>query len=193
MGYEIAHYDYDENIDKKEVESNLNLNACIRGAEEGVSGLYNPITWHDDLVFESRGKAWEYIDSIDTNSRKQIAVKYKELIPNEHESDTLIQKKKELSKLIKEWLELDDNHYFKKHDAPDKIECSKCGSTINKDYIKMNRCPACSSDLRPKAFIEKVNNLRERSKILGGEVDNMIKQESANYEIKWLVKVEYRV
>lgn len=189
MSHEIMYYEYDENVNKKEVEADLNHVASMEGWREGSSGLSKPITWHDNIICEDYSSAREYIDKIDDGWYDQIAVKYKELIPGK-KTKAQIKKEEQRDDLIKELNHLDNRNFFENHKSK-KITCKKCESNINKDYIRYNRCPVCNNDLRSKTELKKIERKNERLDQIRDQIQEMKIKSSKKHKIKWLVKIEF--
>lgn len=189
MSHEIMYYEYDESVDKNEVEADLNYVASMEGWREGSSGLSNSITWHDNIICENYSSAREYIDKIDNGWYDQIAVKYKEIIPGK-KTKAQIKKEDQENELRKELDFLETRNFFKNHKSK-KITCKKCESNINKDYIRRNRCPVCGNDLRSKTELKKIERKEEKLDVLREQIREMEVKSSKNHKIKWLVKIEF--
>ena len=82
---------------------------------------------------------------------------YLESEPKETQEDTKTQA------LIDEYLEYGKTHTIQSA-RTGFITCNTCRSLLNKKLLPSNRCPLCGNDLRPKAVIDKLQQLRDRIK-----------------------------
>lgn len=186
-------FEYYENVDRKIVQNKLNQIAASETdypEEDGVD-ILSPITWYDNVVCENKDSARDLICEIDTGWYDQIAVKYKEYVPDK-KTKALINKEKQVETLSNELYELDHKQYFKNHKSK-RITCKKCDSAINKDYIKRHWCPLCGNDLRSKTEIDKVEKKKEKLSNLKKQIKKMELKNSKKYNVKWLVKIEYHI
>lgn len=75
------------------------------------------------------------------------------------------------------------------------LGCKKCGSKLNKDYLKSNKCPLCHEDMRSDTVLKNIARLRNLEKELGKAIREeelrLSEKAGKKCEILWLVKVEY--
>lgn len=70
------------------------------------------------------------------------------------------------------------------------VGCPKCGSKINKDYIRGDRCPLCGQDLRSITTIETIKRYRLKIKELEKQVKEEKSKQSKKLPTKYLVCYE---
>ena len=70
------------------------------------------------------------------------------------------------------------------------IGCPNCGSKINKEYIKRDKCPICNNDLRSKTTIETIARYESKIKDLKKKIKDEEKKQSDNFPIKYLIVYE---
>lgn len=68
------------------------------------------------------------------------------------------------------------------------ITCVKCGSKLNKSYIKGEKCPLCYADLRSKSVLERIKGFDDKIALLRKEKGEICKPKAA---VMWLVWFEY--
>lgn len=197
MGHEIMHFDYPENINKKEVEVGLNEYVSHATWQEGGGGLYSPIKWIDK-TFDSYGEAREYIRKIDTYNYDQLAVKYLEY-PTLKYSKTYDVLKERVERLNSRYNELRNNIHYKGVKSA-LVTCRNCDSKIATKYIGQtvyNNCPICKADLRPQSTLDLIGKAKENadktSKDLAIEEKKLREKQKKNAKTRWLVKIEYHV
>lgn len=71
------------------------------------------------------------------------------------------------------------------------IGCSKCGSKINKDYLRAERCSICGTDLRSKTTLNKIEWYGIKIEELHNQIETEKKKQKNKAKIKWLIKYEY--
>ena len=192
MGHEIIHRSYKENVDKKQVEADLNNYVKQASWQEGSSGLLHPIRWYDN-VCKNFDEAMEFIRQQDRGWYDQLAVKYREY-PVIEQSKTMLSLMERLNK------EMDKmTAYSKAHSVQSfKVEyigCPKCGSKLKRELLKRNGCPLCGAELRSKTTVDTLNKYAKNIKELSKKIEDERKKEDAKAikksTIKWLVKIEY--
>lgn len=77
MSIAIDYHYFDEDVDKKRAETELNHRVSTEFWGEGGPGLQSPIIWYDDIICKDIYDAQKVIESIDNGENKQIAVKFK--------------------------------------------------------------------------------------------------------------------
>ena len=190
--HNIERYTYNENVDRKKVESELSTYVSHETWREGGGGLPSPIRWLD-IVCSNYEKALQYIEDHDKGWYDQLAVKFREY-PKLEPSKTMIsldeRRKNELSKKVE---------YAKAHSVStfkaEYIGCPECGSKLKKALLRGENCPLCRAELRSKTTMETLkrydNNVHELDEKIKAERLKMEQKNIAKASIKWLVKIEY--
>lgn len=191
MSTETRRGSYPLDVDKNLIEAEYNHIASMEGWQEGSSGLPKAIDWKENMLFDSAYEAIEYIDDITrNNSYEQLAVKYKDF-SNIKKTKAIIKKEEQLEKINSELYEMRTKKHFENHKA-EYITCKGCGSKINKQYIRTHTCPLCHEDLRSETDKNKEIRLEERSDKIQDDLDKMI-QKAKDYEVRWMVQVQFHV
>ena len=71
------------------------------------------------------------------------------------------------------------------------IGCQKCGSKINKEYLRGERCPMCNTDLRSETTLKKIEWYGEKIDEYHSRIEAEKRKQQNKAKIKWLVKYEY--
>ena len=192
MAHNIEYYTYPATKNQTAIASELQAYAVRKTYEEGGGGLPHPIRWLDH-VCDDYESATAFISRNDKGWYDQLAVKYR------HFDKPLTSKKlDELNAQLKETAqklrELESKVAFKEFKAQ-YISCKKCGSKLNKDYIKRNNCVVCGYDMRSDTTKNAIARLTEKVKTL----ENAVREEARKVAAKkaneakeyWLVKIEY--
>jgi ribosomal protein L37E len=135
----------------------------------------------------------EFIEKNDKGWYDQLAVKFKRFdkpVSSKKLSDLKTRLSEERIKLR----ELETKVVFTEFKAQ-YISCKKCGSKLNKDYIKRNNCVVCGYDMRSDTTKSAIARLNAKVK----SIEEAIKEETRKLEQKkakeakeyWLVKIEY--
>jgi len=187
MSHNIEHFEYPQNVSKQDVEKELNSYIAHEDWQEGCSGLYHPIRWLDDKVYDTYNDACEAINRLDKGWYDNIAVQYYE---RETKADD---KYKELEKKSDElYKEFDrrDKLLYSDFVISNSIGCKKCGSRLASKWLRSNFCPVCKNDLRPEHMLKSVEAAKAKAnRARKAAADYLVKV--AKKRIMWLVKIEY--
>lgn len=143
----------------------------------------------EDYIFPSYDATEEYLDNISNKwGRKYSPVvafhSGKAKIPNN------IKKLEERAENeTKKYLKYKETHSVKKFKAK-YIGCEKCGSKVNKDYIKYELCPVCNNDLRSKTTRMILNQYLDKKNALIKEFQEKTNTLKGKGPIKYLVMYE---
>lgn len=187
--HNIEHYNYPENISKKDVFAKLNHYVHVQTEAEGGTGL-EQIRWLDDVICDSYDDAKKYIEEHDRGWYDQLAVRYRETsVPKTKGYLALVARRKELSVVLNE--KKSKIHYA--HAKSALVSCKVCGSKLATKFITSNYCPMCRNDLRPESILNSIKTsermLKEvNKKIKNAEIAFSKKQKAG---VRWLVKIEY--
>ena len=156
--------------------------------QEGCTGLLSNICWNDKVVpFNSKQDAADYLQSESgKHDYLQMAVLYKEVKP----TAKLKELKDKLEEAAEELKKTSSPYYSSSTVKSKFIGCKHCGSKLAVSYIKGNTCPLCGEDLRPESELKRVARLKDKVKKLKENIKTI---ENRNFELYWLVKVEYHV
>lgn len=130
-------------------------------------GCSLPFKVKNDKVFDSFTEAEEYSNKIFAQWNR----KYHLVVPFKDTSEAKETKKiQDLQRRIKE-TEEKKAAYYEAHKVSNLkaayIGCQKCGSKINKEYMKnYNRCPVCGQDLRSETTKKTLASYDEKLKTL---------------------------
>ena len=160
--------------------------------QEGGGGLSSSIRWYDETC-EDYESARDFLSRHDRGWYDQLAVKYKHFdkpIASKRLSD-LKAKESEVRQKLRE---LESKVAFTEFKSQ-YISCKKCGSKLNKDFIKRNYCALCGNDMRSDTTKNAIARLTEKVKSLEKDV----REEEKKLAVKkakeakeyWLVKIEY--
>lgn len=199
MSHNISHYTYSLNVNKREVEEEMNELVRHEDWQEGASGLPNPIRWVD-RTFNTRDEAEAYIENEDRKHWYNcMAVKYKTVKHDALRQSKQSKKEEELTAAIK--AQMDNLNKIEKgasvqNRTSEYIGCEKCGSKLKRTLLKTERCPLCGNDLRSKTNLDRMANARAKYNELIQKRDAEEKKRIESLkktagEIRWLVKIEY--
>lgn len=84
--------------------------------------------------------------------------------------------------------------YTKSHDLStfkaSLISCSKCGSKLNKDYLKGYHCPLCRNDMRSDTTKNTVSRYQQKIRDIKRDIMAEEKKSSGKAVVKYLVLYE---
>lgn len=192
--HNIEYFTYKENVDRRKVVNSLNDYVAHQDWQEGCGGLYRDIRWLE-VELGTYEDAIKYIESHDRGDYDNLAVKYKSYANVEIKltkaCENLKTKIADLTEKKRTYETQHGVHNFKSS----YIGCSRCGSKVNREYLKGNRCPVCGEDLRGKTTLDTLKRYDERIK----EANEALKEEQLKNqkkyekkaETKWVVKIEY--
>lgn len=158
------------------------------------------VRYIEDVVCDNEQAAMEYLAQIENNAHETIAIQFKEIPDRPQPARTNVNAAEERVRDLKSKLDrVEAMNYANTLTATKYIGCKNpnCRSRLRTAYIKVNYCPLCGADLRPKSTAEHVAKLK--TKIAKAEAD--LAKELEIYEAKraakaitkWLVKVDYEV
>lgn len=192
MAHNIEYYTYPVTKKQSAIASELQSYAERKTYEEGGGGLPHSIRWLDH-VCDDYESAKAFIERNDKGWYDQLAVKYKQF-DKPITSKKLTELEAKLNDTKKNLRELESKVAFTEFKAQ-YISCKKCGSKLNKDYIKRNNCVVCGYDMRSDTTKNAIARLTEKVKAL----ENAVREEARKVAVKkakeakeyWLVKIEY--
>jgi len=185
MGHAIMHHSYPATWTLKQVTDDVMEYVKHNGDRYGTDRVRVPT----EQIFDTYQDAEEYIAKVDKHDYDGIAVKYLDFTGVE-DSKKITEYRAKIAELVQK-----KNEYIKAHSVHAQkaayIGCSCCGSKLNKDRLRGERCPLCCTDLRAASTLERIASFDTRV----SEYDKKITQERLKQKkkakIKWLVKFEY--
>lgn len=190
--HNIEHYEYPIAKKQTAIESELNAHVKRKTWEEGGGGLYGSIRWHDE-VCDDYASAMDFISRHDKGWYDQLAVKFRRF-DKPLNSKRLDELKAQLRETSDKQRELENKVAFTEFKAQ-YISCKKCGSKLNKDYIKSNFCPMCRNDMRSDTTKNAIAKLKEKYETLVAAVreeeKKLAQKKAKDAKVYWLVKIEY--
>lgn len=192
MSHNIEYYSYPITKKQSAIESELQAYAKRKTYEEGGGGLYHSIRWYED-VCEDYASAQSFIDSHDKGWYDQLAVKFRHF-DKPISSTRLSDLKAKASEARQKLHELESKVAFSEFKSQ-YISCKKCGSKLNKDYIKKNFCALCGHDMRSDTTKNAIAKLQEKveslEKTIREEEKKLAVKKAKEAKVYWLVKIEY--
>lgn len=140
-------------------------------------------------VFESYEKAEEYIQCIDKGDYDGYAVRYLDY------SD--IKKNSKIEEIEGKILETNDKkaEYIRSHSIKTQksayIGCSECGSKLNRECLRSEKCPVCYTDLRAESTLSRIASYDKRIKDYQDALYKEKTKDKKKAKEMWLVKFEY--
>ena len=183
--HNIMTLEFPENTPKEKMTKKAEAIA----ADEG-SCLYNRIIF-EDRIFKNEKEAIAYIEEMSQkHDYDQRAVLFEEPAKplKSKKIDDQLERVKSLNDV---YTTISREPHFKEAKSA-YISCKKCGSKLNKEYIK-NTCPVCNADLRPETTLKKI----ARAKAVLDEAKNKLEKikdaeaEKVKKKKTWLLKIEY--
>ena len=147
--HNVEYFTYKENVDKRKVVNSLNDYVAHQDWQEGCSGLYRDI---------------KYIESHDRGDYDNLAVKYKSYANVEIKSTKACENLKTKIADLTDKKRVYETQHGVRNFKSSYIGCSRCGSKVNREYLKGNRCPVCGEDLRGKTTLDTLKRYDERIK-----------------------------
>ena len=163
------------------------LNRKVKQLSDYCGGI-SQIEWKD-RIFDSYDDAYKYIMDNWWGDYQCVAYKYRD-IDSLKMSKKVIELEKRIIETRNQYDSLNSKIHYKDIQAK-YVTCKECGSKINKDYLRSNRCPICNKDMRPETVLNKLESMTSKIEKLKGDlkVEKMKRIDKA--PIKWLVKYEY--
>lgn len=185
MGHCITHNTYPATWTLKEITDDVCNTVRHSGDRYGTDKVRIPT----ETVFDTSEEAEAYIEKVDRHDYDGIAVKFLDFTGVE-DSKKIKEYRAKIAELVKKKDEYIREHSVRKQKAA-FIGCQSCGSKLNKEKLRGERCPLCNTDLRAASTLERIASFDTRVK----ETDKKITQERLKWKskakVRWLVKYEY--
>ena len=186
MSHNIEHYTYPYSQSKKTIESKLAAYVEHACWEEG--GHLNGIRWIDSKIYDSESAAREAIKKLDKGWYDCLAVPFRQ-------ADMSAEKIRDLqAKECAAWYAYNtaNSEVLAKSFKSQLIGCKSCGSKLNKDFLKSNRCPLCGTDMRSPTELQRIARLKAKAEAASNAKEaEERKMGKKSKDIFWLVKIEY--
>lgn len=183
--HNIMYETYPEKTSEKAITEDVLHYVQNHGDMYGTDRVQFPTS----MVFDNYEAAQNYIDSIDHDFYGGYAVKYYDFSKMK-----FTKKIEELQVKIKDvqtkWQEYEQAHSVKNQKAV-FIGCPECGSKLNRERLKAERCPLCHAELRAKTTLERLASFESRIREYEKRIGEERMKEKKKAEVKWLVKFEY--
>lgn len=185
MGHCIMCEPLAESYSKREIVDLVINHVAHSGDRYGTDNVRFPT----DKIFENREAAEQYINSIDKGWYDGIAVKYLDFSDVKDSSKTkdLQEKINEVAAKKKEYVAA---HSVKAQKAA-YIGCPECGSKLNKERLRGESCPLCSTDLRAASTLERIASFDNRINEYRKKIKAEKEKDKKKAKVMWLVKWEY--
>lgn len=185
MGHCIMHNTYPASWTLKQVTDDVVDYVRHSGDRYGTDSVRMPT----DKVFDTSDEAEAYIEKVDRHDYDGIAVKYLDFTGVE-DSPKIKELRAKIAETVQKQKDYIEAHSVKKQKAA-FIGCPSCGSKLNKEKLRGERCPLCNTDLRAASTLERIASFHTKVE----EYDKKITQERLKQKKKaktmWLVKFEY--
>lgn len=185
--HNVEHYTFDENVNKKSVQDQMDQHAAYEDRFGGCSGLCRNIRWLEDAPCANCDEALKKIERLDRGDYDQLAVKY--YSSEKLKTPKLAELEAKADEARKKYFELDKKVPAKDF-AATLVGCKCCGSKIAREYIDSNRCPVCGRDMRSDTLLKQIQAAKTKAEMAQGIVRKYI-DKHAKKSVKWLVKIEY--
>ena len=183
--HNILYHTYNENVSKSKIEKDI----CdyVRNSGDGYGT--DRITFYDSTIYDNREKAEEYIRAIDNDFYGGYAVKFYDFSQVKDTPKIEVLKEK-IAETIEKKKEFEISHSVKNQKAT-LIGCSGCGSKLNREKLRSEKCPLCYKDLRADSTLERLASFDNRVKGYREKIEMEQQKAKKKAEVKWLVKFEY--
>ena len=183
MSHITQYFTYGEKTSKEKISAELNSYVSLRTQKEGGGGI-GKIRWMEGekYVYPCEEDAKDAISRLDKGWYDCIAVKFRKVEENRdlqakacaawaayHEAEKAV-----VAKSFKAQL----------------VGCKKCGSRLNREYLKSNYCPLCGTDMRSETELHRIQRLREKAEAAEKKITEA-QRKSKKGKVYWLVKIEW--
>lgn len=168
------------------IQSELSLYVSYKCFEEG--GHLGKIQWLEDTIYDSESDAREAIERLDNGDYDCLAVKFRQGSKDGAKYRELQAKEGAAWKAFNDLCSQVPAKNFKAQ----FVGCRKCGSKLNKDYIRLNRCPVCGGEMRSDTELKKIARLKAKAEAASAarEAEERA-QGRKSKNVFWAVKIEY--
>ena len=188
MGHYIGYMVVKENVSRRSVMEDIQEIALREG--DNPFGYKGSIKWHEKLPpFKTEEEAEEFIKKADNGWYDDHAVRFYDYSKVKPTAKVITYENK-IKELREEWNEYVKKHSIKTFQAK-YIGCLKCGSKLNKEYIKHESCSLCGNDLRSKTTLDKIKWYKDKISEYYKRIESEKMKDTSKATIKWLVKYEF--
>lgn len=196
MGHEVIHFEFDENEDKGMMIATAEDQAIY--ASDMRDGLPSSIRFLEENTYIDKEEAYGAIRKLDRDHYDQLAVKFISY-EDVKETKTIINLGDRIARMNDSLIDYKSKSSIKNRKSQ-YVGCTKCGSKINKDYVKdlgynWNRCPLCMEDLSSETVKASLANKEDKIAELQDDLADKrrLNQRKGKKSVKWLVKIEYHI
>lgn len=183
--HNIIYNEYPEKYSENQIEKDVINTVHCSGDGYGT----DRIAFKTFKVFENRQTARQYIESIDNDFYGGYAVKFYDF-SNVKENKKMLDYRNKIEEIQAKRNEYIESHSIKKQKAS-YIGCSSCGSKLNKDRLRGEKCPLCYHDLRAVSTLERIASYDKRIEEYRSKIEEERQKDKKKAVVKWLVKFEY--
>lgn len=142
-----------------------------------------------DKIFNSYESAKNYTYAVDKGYYDGIAVKYRN-ISALTDTNVISDLRAAISDIM-----FEKNNYIYEHSVKKRkasyISCQSCGSKLNKEKLKNERCPLCNTDLRSVSTLERIYAFDKQIDECRIKIHQEQLKQKDKAPVEWLVKYEY--
>lgn len=185
MGHCIKHNTYSATWTLQKIEQDVFDYVAHSRDRYGTDRVRMPT----DKVFDTYEEAEAYICKIDNGDYDGIAVKFLDF-SEVKESARIKELRAKIADTVQKQKEYIAAHSVKKQKAA-YIGCRSCGSKLNKEKLRGERCPLCNTDLRADSTLERIDSFKTRVDEYTKKITLEQLKQKKKAKIQWLVKFEY--
>lgn len=190
MSHSIEHDTFPEGVDKALVQKKWDRIAAAAGHQEGATSLSRDIRWLDTIL-GSYDEAEEFLEKHCSGKfYEQAAVRFRKM---EKVPAYVTAAQAARGAAEKRYRELNAPIHYATVKSK-FMACKNCGSSLAREYLRSNRCPLCSADMRPASKLAAIEKAAENVKKAETKLEEATKRaakENKSKKLFWLVRVEY--
>ena len=185
MGHAVMHNTYPATWTLKQITDDVCETVRRNGDHYGT----DRVRISTEKVFDTYDDAMAHIERVDRHDYDGIAVKYLDFEGVE-DSKKIKEYRVKIAELVKKKDEYIKAHSVHKQNAA-FIGCQTCGSKLNKERLRGERCPLCGTDLRASSTLDRINSFDARVKEIDKKITQERREQKSKAKVRWLVKYEY--
>ena len=185
MGHNVKLFTYP--ISKSQAEITQELSSYVEHACWQEGGTLGRIRWLSNKIYDSYDAAEAAIEKQDKGWYDNIAVQF-----HQCDDDKKLMVLREKESAAWKAYRTADSAVFAADFLSKMISCKKCGSKLNREYLKFNYCPLCHADMRSPTLLKKIDRLKKAAEAASKAVEDYrqeLGRKSKN--VFWMVKIEY--
>lgn len=190
MGHNPTFLSFKLSINSEEILNSVNHHIFSNttgdsySPRSGIRFLKGIISDYDSAV--------QFLEKNDIYYDDCIAVKYKYYDSRTSKpSKKLLDLEEKRKDIYKKYYELNAKVIFKEFKSQ-YVGCKKCGSKLNKDYLRTNKCPLCGNDMRSETLLKQIESYKNKLESLDVQIaDEKRKLAEKSGDMRWLVYFDY--